>query len=250
MAPSQAPNGRPGAALRLPRWVALWHVLGGAAALYDASFLLLRPASLPSGPLHPYFAPYTAYTAVDRAYGPEGIRDGLVNAHSWVNVAEAAVGFIAVAVSNKRWASGPGVRQGLLTTALLVGCWDGTNTRERSGGSELPCWPAAQAWAGRHALHNDKHLYAVQDGAVRAGRSLQRLPLDGPCRDIRKSSGVRVAVCVDMSASTCSMRSRLHGAQASVGRKAEGPLETARDPRGSENASCKRVVTRSFANAA
>lgn len=97
-----APSGRPDSALRLPRWVALWHVLGGAAALYDASFLLLRPASLPGGPLHPCFAPYTAYAAVDRAYGPEGIRDGLVNAHSWINVAEAAVGFVAVFLSGNR----------------------------------------------------------------------------------------------------------------------------------------------------
>lgn len=223
-----APSGRPDSALRLPRWVALWHVLGGAAALYDASFLLLRPASLPGGPLHPCFAPYTAYAAVDRAYGPEGIRDGLVNAHSWINVAEAAVGFVAVFLSGNRWGPGPRVWRRLLATGLAVAV--GPAGLGALSAGMVPCWPAAQAWAGLHPLHNNKHLHAVQDGAVRAGRGLQRLPLDRPCRNCRKSSSVRVAVCLDLFASANPLQSRVHCAQASVGRKAEGPVANASGP--------------------
>ena len=58
---------------RLPRWIVLWLALSTPIVIWDALFVLLRPASLPGQPLGFFWAfGYKLYIAVDHTYADLG----------------------------------------------------------------------------------------------------------------------------------------------------------------------------------
>jgi hypothetical protein len=44
-------------------------LLAGLICIWDASFVLLRPRTMPGGDLHKFWAPYALYIQVDHLYG-------------------------------------------------------------------------------------------------------------------------------------------------------------------------------------
>jgi len=58
---------------RLPRWVVLWMGLSTLVVIWDALFILFRPASFPGGELgFLWDFAYSIYMEVDRAYADQG----------------------------------------------------------------------------------------------------------------------------------------------------------------------------------
>jgi len=67
--------------------------------LWDSGYVLSRPTSMRGGSMYWLWAPYDFYaTDVDRRYGD--ISDGFVIAQSQLNIAEAALSFSALFMSN------------------------------------------------------------------------------------------------------------------------------------------------------
>lgn len=52
-----------------PLIVKTWLLISSIICTWDASFVLLRPRSMPGGDLHKYFAPYSLYVEIDKLYG-------------------------------------------------------------------------------------------------------------------------------------------------------------------------------------
>ncbi|KAK9473429.1 uncharacterized protein V1510DRAFT_429574 [Dipodascopsis tothii] len=81
--------------------VAAWFVVAGVVVLWDASYILARPHSLPGGKWHTLWKPYAKYAEVDYCYGFPAWEenDGFPPAQSIVNLFEVALGFAYAALS-------------------------------------------------------------------------------------------------------------------------------------------------------
>ena len=64
--------------VRLPGWAWWWLLLASIVMAFDATYLFLRPHSLPKGSLHRYFSVYDAYLVYDPTY--EDIHDPFTHA--------------------------------------------------------------------------------------------------------------------------------------------------------------------------
>eukprot|EP01096_Ripella_sp_DP13-Kostka_P010675 TRINITY_DN4251_c0_g1_i1.p1 TRINITY_DN4251_c0_g1~~TRINITY_DN4251_c0_g1_i1.p1 ORF type:complete len:205 (-),score=99.75 TRINITY_DN4251_c0_g1_i1:42-572(-) len=73
----------------LPLWIKLWFLVTIPIVIWDATFILFRPQSLPGGDFHHIWAPYATYIQIDKRYGD--VNDGFVIAQSWVNLLEVVV---------------------------------------------------------------------------------------------------------------------------------------------------------------
>lgn len=78
----------------LPRWIVIWFAISLPIVLWDVSFVLLRPASMPGGSLSFLWAPYVKYITVDRSYGD--VHDGFVWAQAIMSAAEVAMALVGL----------------------------------------------------------------------------------------------------------------------------------------------------------
>lgn len=69
----------------VPAWLPAWLALSGLIVIYDASYCLLRPRSMPGGDLFHVFKPYKLYGEADQLYGTLGWKhnDGFCSAQVW-----------------------------------------------------------------------------------------------------------------------------------------------------------------------
>jgi len=74
---------------QLAPWCMYWLYIGSAIVVWDASFVLFRPHSLPGGALNFIWLPYNKYIQVDKGYG--NMSDGFVMGQSIINVVEVLV---------------------------------------------------------------------------------------------------------------------------------------------------------------
>ncbi|KAK7464012.1 hypothetical protein BaRGS_00037976 [Batillaria attramentaria] len=81
-------------AFRLPGWVLGWFYATAAICTYDASFIVLRPHSLPGGKLAPIWKPYTLYFDVDQRY--KDVADPFVYGISLFNYLEIILNIITI----------------------------------------------------------------------------------------------------------------------------------------------------------
>lgn len=81
----------------IPQWITLWLVVSSFVVLYDASYVLLRPASMRGGPLFSFYSPYDLYIKFDTLYG--NLTDSFVVIQSWLNLAEISIILFAVYLS-------------------------------------------------------------------------------------------------------------------------------------------------------
>jgi hypothetical protein len=74
------------------RTVILWLLISIPLVLWDASYVLLRPYSMPGGSLHYLWTPYALYGTVDYIYGWPAYkaRNGFTAAQSALNLVECA----------------------------------------------------------------------------------------------------------------------------------------------------------------
>jgi hypothetical protein len=106
---------------KLPRWVVMWFGLSTIVVVWDALFVLCRPASFPGGEwAFLWEFAYTTYLAVDRSYAD--VTNHTVAALSFVSLLEAC----GVAVMLRANAIGRG-RIALLL-AVVLGSLTGAKT--------------------------------------------------------------------------------------------------------------------------
>jgi hypothetical protein len=74
----------------LPRLVKLWFAITIPIVVWDAMFVLMRPASMPGGSLAWIWMPYELYLSADASYSD--LQSGFVKGQSIVNLLEAACG--------------------------------------------------------------------------------------------------------------------------------------------------------------
>ncbi|XP_076446919.1 uncharacterized protein LOC143284149 [Babylonia areolata] len=79
---------------RLPGWVLGWFYATAAICTWDASFIILRPLSLPGGALHSLWKPYSLYIVVDQRY--LDVNDPFVYGISLFNYAEVILNVITI----------------------------------------------------------------------------------------------------------------------------------------------------------
>src|SRR5262249_20792941 len=84
----------------LPRWMVIWLTISIPIVLWDVSFVLLRPASMPGGSLAFLWPPYAKYITVDKSYGD--VHDPFVQAQAIISLLEAPFGIGALALSYMR----------------------------------------------------------------------------------------------------------------------------------------------------
>ncbi|EEQ83769.1 uncharacterized protein BDCG_00574 [Blastomyces dermatitidis ER-3] len=72
--------------------VTLWLCISIPVVLWDASYVLLRPHSMPGGSLHYIWSPYALYGTIDYIYGwpAWNNRNGFTSAQSLMNLVETA----------------------------------------------------------------------------------------------------------------------------------------------------------------
>ncbi|EDV20563.1 uncharacterized protein TRIADDRAFT_60962 [Trichoplax adhaerens] len=74
----------------LPVWIKVWFFISSVICSWDASFVLLRPHSMPpDGKYSQYFSPYALYLGVDKKYGD--LEDTFIIGQAWCNVAEVVM---------------------------------------------------------------------------------------------------------------------------------------------------------------
>ena len=83
--------------MRLPRWILIWFALSLPLIVWDVSFVLLRPSSMPGGSLAFLWAPYAKYITVDLSYGD--VHNGFVWAQAWMSCVEVLMVLAALAFS-------------------------------------------------------------------------------------------------------------------------------------------------------
>jgi hypothetical protein len=85
---------------RLPLWMVIWLSISIPIVLWDVSFVLLRPASMPGGSLAFLWGPYAKYITVDHSYGD--LHDPFVRAQAIISALEAPLGIGALILSFAR----------------------------------------------------------------------------------------------------------------------------------------------------
>lgn len=78
----------------LPGWLVGWFLVASPIVLYDATFLLLRPRTLPGGDLNWLWRLYDLYITVDKRYGD--MADTFNIAQAWLNYVEVILSLLAV----------------------------------------------------------------------------------------------------------------------------------------------------------
>lgn len=71
-----------------------WIFASPVIVLWDAAYVLLRPITMPGGPIHrPMWVPYELYSRVDYLYGFPGLErgDGIVAAYAVMNLLESCL---------------------------------------------------------------------------------------------------------------------------------------------------------------
>jgi hypothetical protein len=79
---------------RLPRWIVIWFAISLPLVVWDVSFVLLRPLSMPGGALSFLWAPYAKYITIDRSYGD--LENGFVWAQAIMSCVEVALALYAL----------------------------------------------------------------------------------------------------------------------------------------------------------
>lgn len=79
---------------QLPGWVLAWFYATAAICTWDASFIMLRPHTLPGGSLHTFWKPYSLYIGVDQRY--LDINDPFVFGISLFNYAEVVMNIATI----------------------------------------------------------------------------------------------------------------------------------------------------------
>jgi hypothetical protein len=95
--------------------VKIWFAVSTPIVLWDAAFVLSRPASLPGGSLSWLWAPYRLYTQVDRRFLDLG--DAFLIGLSWLNLVEAALGALTLYLS---WRAYPRARLLAFSVAIMT----------------------------------------------------------------------------------------------------------------------------------
>jgi hypothetical protein len=80
--------------ITVPGWMLGWLLISSILTLYDAAFVLTRPASLSGGSLHWLFFSYDSYIVYDPVYA--NLKDAFGVAQSYINLIEIALVFIAL----------------------------------------------------------------------------------------------------------------------------------------------------------
>lgn len=83
--------------LFIPRWLMVWLVASSLIVIYDASYVLQRPASMEGGALFHIYSPYALYIQFDTLYG--NLKDSFVVIQSWLNLVEVTLVLSAVLLS-------------------------------------------------------------------------------------------------------------------------------------------------------
>lgn len=81
----------------IPKALYLWLVLSAIIVIYDAAFIILRPATLKGGSLYHIYWPYEAYLEFDTLYA--NMNDSFVVIQSWLNIVEAVFLMLGVGLS-------------------------------------------------------------------------------------------------------------------------------------------------------
>lgn len=77
-----------------PLIVKIWLTISSLVCIWDATFILLRPDTLPGGRLHKYWKPYALYIEVDKLYGETS--DNFVYFCSILNLFEVFINFVSL----------------------------------------------------------------------------------------------------------------------------------------------------------
>ncbi|KAL4449560.1 hypothetical protein ABPG74_007383 [Tetrahymena malaccensis] len=78
----------------VPLFVKIWLILSTLICTWDASFVLLRPRTLPGGDLHAFWKPYATYIQIDKLYGD--MQDQFVVEQSVLNIYECVINIISL----------------------------------------------------------------------------------------------------------------------------------------------------------
>jgi len=85
---------------QLPRWVLWWFYTTAIVCTWDASFIFLRPHTLPGGSLFKFWSPYVHYIAVDQRY--KDVNDPFVFGISLFNYLEVILNVITIVMHYRR----------------------------------------------------------------------------------------------------------------------------------------------------
>ena len=91
---ASAPTSSP---IAIPTWMLSWLLISSLLVVYDAAFVLTRPASFPKGSLHWLFFPYDSYVQYDPVY--LDVHDTFGIAQAWINLLEVAVILLALVLT-------------------------------------------------------------------------------------------------------------------------------------------------------
>ncbi|XP_012943152.1 uncharacterized protein LOC101848843 [Aplysia californica] len=80
--------------LQLSSWVLVWFYVTAAVCTWDATFIMLRPYTLPGGSLAWFWYVYKYYVTVDQRY--QDTKDAFVFAQSLLNYAEVVFNIITI----------------------------------------------------------------------------------------------------------------------------------------------------------
>lgn len=72
--------------------VKIWIIISAFIVIWDASFVLLKPHTLPGGKLHRFWQPYDIYTTIDTLYNDE--TDRFLKIQSVLNYIEASLSIL------------------------------------------------------------------------------------------------------------------------------------------------------------
>jgi len=92
---------------KLPLWTSVWLLVSAVVCTWDASFIILRPHSLPGGKYHSFWKPYAIYIEVDKRY--KDMADPFVYAQSLMNYVEIFLCFLALILSARNAGSAAAV---------------------------------------------------------------------------------------------------------------------------------------------
>lgn len=115
----------------------IWLVLLIPFTIWDATYVFLRPHTLPGGKWHdPYFSPNTHYASVDRMYGRKNWEsgDGFVAAHDILHLTECSLAAIYLWIVFVHGVPTQGIKRAVTgkaaSLAVIVGLMEGAMTLE------------------------------------------------------------------------------------------------------------------------